>query len=111
MLLRFQAAWSGPGAARPIILPGEWRFPLTMSRRCKSKSSWLELVPGQERVNDNGHSDQRQRHKSEPDFRAGKILGRYHADLCADDCAGVHNECDQNIDIALDCVSECSVTG
>src|SRR4051794_21846080 len=82
-----------------------------MSRRCKSKSSWLELVPSQERVKDDGHSDQRQRHKSEPDFRAGEILSSYHTDLGADDCASVHNQCDQNIHVPLDCVSKRSVTG
>ena len=82
-----------------------------MSRRCKSKSSWLELVPSQERVKDDAHSDQRQRHESEPDFRAGKILGRYRADLRADDRTGLHDERDQNIHVALDRVRERSVTG
>src|SRR5439155_8564623 len=85
--------------------------PLRMFRRCKSRSSWLQLVPAHERVNDDGHSDQWQRHKSEPDFRTGKILGSYHTYLRADDCAGVHNQGDQNIDVALDRVSERSVTG
>jgi len=37
-------------------------------------------------------------------FSAGKILSRYHADLRPDDCAGVHNQGDQNIHVALDCV-------
>src|SRR5436190_13483626 len=82
-----------------------------MSRRCKSKSSWLELVASQERVKDDGHSDQRQRHKSESNFRAGEILGSYYTDLRADDCPGVHNQCDQNIHVSLDRVSEGSVTG
>src|SRR5205085_9820300 len=41
----------------------------------------LKFVAGHHRVNDNGRADQRQRHESQADFGAGKILRRDRADL------------------------------
>ena len=67
-------------------------------------------MAGHERIDDYRRADQRQRHKSEADLRTRKILRSDHADLRPDHCAGVHDERDQNIHIALDGVSERSVT-
>src|SRR5205085_8201683 len=60
----------------------------------------LELVSGEEGVNDDGGADQRQWHESEPDLGTGEILGRDRADLRTNRGAGVHDERDQNIDVA-----------
>lgn len=62
-------------------------------------------------VDDDDGADQRQRHKGEPNFLAGKILGANGADLRADGRARVHDERDQNIDVAFDRMGERSVTG
>src|SRR4029077_15969329 len=53
----------------------------------------------------------RQWHEREPDFRAGEILRRNRADLRADGGPGVHNERDQNVDVAFDRMAEGSVAG
>ena len=67
-------------------------------------------MPGHERINDYRRADHRQRHKSEADLRASEILRGNHADLRPDDGAGVHDERNQDIHVALDGVSERSVT-
>ena len=69
------------------------------------------LWPVTERVNHDRRADQRQRHEGEPNLRSGEILRSNRADLRADRCAGVHDERDQNIDVALDRVRQCSVAG
>ncbi len=61
-------------------------------------------MSGKKSVNDDGCADQRQRDKSESDFRAGEILRCERADLCANGRAGVHDQRDQDIDIAFHCV-------
>src|SRR3954470_24676379 len=71
----------------------------------------LEFVSRDEGVDDDGGADERQRHKSEPDFWAREILGRNRADLRADGSPGVHDERDQNVDVASEGVAECSVAG
>src|SRR5438270_9998415 len=71
----------------------------------------LKFVTGHKRVNHDGRADQWQRNKSEPDFWSREILGRDRADLRPDRRAGVHDQRDQNIDVAFDRVTERSVTG
>jgi len=68
-------------------------------------------VAADHRINDNDCADQRQRNESEPNFRAGKILRRDGADLRADGSASVHNQRDQDVDVAFYCVAECAVAG
>jgi hypothetical protein len=68
-------------------------------------------VAAYQRVNNDGCANQWQRHESEPNFRASKILCRNGADLCANRCAGVHDQCDQNVHVAFYRVTECTVTG
>src|SRR5205085_6384020 len=80
------------------------------SLQIKIFMSILQLVSGEECVNNDCGADQRQRHKGEPDFRSRKILGRNRADLRADRRAGVHHERDQNIDVAFHGVSKSAVT-
>ena len=60
-------------------------------------------------VDDNSRSNQRKRHESQPDFRAGEILGSDRTDLRADGRAGMHDERNHDIDIALDRVRKRSV--
>src|SRR3954463_12396531 len=71
----------------------------------------LEFVSGEEGVNDDGRADQRQRDKGEPDFGAGEILGRDRSDLRANRRSGMHDEGDQNIDVAFERVTERSIAG
>src|SRR5437588_1619217 len=71
----------------------------------------VKFVTGHERVNHDGRADQRQRDKSEPDFRSREILGRDRTDLRSDGRARMHDERDQNIDVAFDRVTERSVAG
>src|SRR5437867_12049955 len=92
------------------MLQAQSLFELTASHRCKSEFSSLEFVTGHERVNHDGRTDQWQRDKGETDFRAGKILCSDCTDLCADDCAGMHDQRDQNVDVAFDRMSNRSVT-
>src|SRR5204863_3462625 len=58
-----------------------------------------------------GGADEWQRHECEPDFRPGKILGGDGADLRPNGSAGMHDQCDQDIDIAFDRVTESAVAG
>ncbi len=71
----------------------------------------LQFVACQQCVNDNGRADQRERHEREPEFRAGKILSRNRADLRADRSAGVHDERDQDVDVAFDRVGKSPIAG
>src|SRR5882724_94679 len=71
----------------------------------------LQFVTGHECVNDNGGADQRQRNEGEPNFRTGEILRRNRADLRANGGPGVHNERDENVDVAFDRVAEGSIAG
>ena len=68
-------------------------------------------MSGKKSVNDDGCADEGQRDESEANFRTGKILGADGADLRADGCTGVHDQCDQDIHIAFYCVAKGSVTG
>ena len=70
----------------------------------------LQFVAGDQRVNDDGCADERQRHKCEPDFRAGKILRHNGTDLGADRRAGMHHQRNEDVDVAFDRVAECSIT-
>src|SRR6267143_5640208 len=94
------------------MLPVQLHFQTPAFHRCKSKSSLhLQFVAADHCINDNGCADQRQWNESEPNFRAGKILRRDGADLRADGCASVHNQRDQDVDVAFYCVAECAVAG
>ncbi len=75
------------------------------------KCSWnSNFVPGHQSINDNGRADEWQWHKRHPNFRAGEILSGNGADLRADGRAGVHNERNQDVHVAFDCVGEGSIT-
>src|SRR5436190_12361974 len=71
----------------------------------------LQFVSGEQSINHDGCADQRQRHKSEPDFRTRKILRGDRADLRANGRTGVHDQGDQNVHVALHRVCEGSITG
>ena len=62
-------------------------------------------------VDDNGRANQRQGNESQPNFRAGKILCRDGADLRADGCPGVHDQCNQNVHVSFYGVAKCAVAG
>src|SRR5437879_11099186 len=103
------SAWSGPAndAPRRVALSAAG----IPSLQIKIFMAKLQFVTGHECVNNDGGADQRQGHESEPDFRAGEILRRNCADLRADGGPGVHNERDEDVDVAFDRVGEGSVTG
>src|SRR5439155_20653010 len=111
MFQQFQAAQFAPLAVQPINHRAGSRPLPEAFRRCKSKFSLLEFVTGHERVNHDGRADQWQGDKGEPDFWSGKILRSNRADLCADDCTGMHDQRDQNVDVAFDRMSDRSITG
>src|SRR6266481_4107432 len=103
------SAWSGPASDAPsFVALSAAGIP---SLQIKIFMAKLQFVTGHERVNDNGGADQWQRYEREADFGTGKILGRNRADLSADRRARVHDECDQNIDVAFDRVSKGPVAG
>ena len=52
-------------------------------------------MSGEQSINHDGCADERQRDKSESNFRAGEILGADGADLRADGRAGVHDQRDR----------------
>jgi hypothetical protein len=60
-------------------------------------------------VDNDRRAYERERHKSQPDFRAREILGRDGSDLRADGRTGVHHERNHDIDIALDRVRKSPV--
>src|SRR6266404_4769870 len=103
------SAWSGPASDAPsFVALSAAGIP---SLQIKIFMAKLQFVTGHECVNDNGGADQRQWHEGEPDFRTGEILRRNRADLSADGSAGVHDERDQNIDVAFDRMAEGSIAG
>ena len=56
-------------------------------------------MTGEERVNHDRGPNQRKRNKKQPDLWSGKILSCDRANLGANGGAGVHNECNENIDV------------
>src|SRR5437667_11226498 len=91
-------AWRGPASDAPsLVALSAAGIP---SLQIKIFMAKLQFVAGHEGVNDNGGADQRQRNEGQPNFRAGKILSRDRADLRADGGPGVHNERDEDVDVA-----------
>ena len=52
-------------------------------------------------VNDNDDADDWERYERETNSRPGEELSEGSADLSADGCAGMHDECYENIHIAF----------
>ena len=68
-------------------------------------------MAGHERIDNDGYADQRQRHKGEPDFRSSEILCCDYTDLRADDGAGVHDEGNEDVHVALNRMRKRSIAG
>lgn len=62
-------------------------------------------------VYDDDYANQGQGNESEANLRAGKVLRRDRADLRANGRASVHNQGDQNIDVAFHRVAKGAVAG
>ena len=67
-------------------------------------------MPGKQGIEDNGDANQWHWDEEKADLRAGEVLGEDRADLGADGCAGVHDESDEDVDIAFEGMAESSVT-
>lgn len=67
-------------------------------------------MSGDQGVNDDGRADERKWDEGETNFRPSKILRRDGAELRADSSARVHDQRNENVDIAFDRVSKRSVT-
>src|SRR6266436_7582486 len=94
------SAWSGPASDAPNrVALSAAGIP---SLQIKIFMAKLQFGTGHERVNNDYGADQRERHEGEPNFRTGEILRRNRADLRANGGPGVHNERDQNVDVAFD---------
>src|SRR5207248_8903518 len=100
---------SGPASKPPsLVALSAAGFP---SLQIRIFIAELQFVSGNQGVNDNGCANQRQRHEGQANFRPSEILRRNRADLRANGRARVHDERDQNINVAFDGMSKRSVTG
>src|SRR5882724_9090682 len=104
---RVVSACSGPASDAPsFVALSAAGIP---SLQIKIFMAKLQFVTSHECVNNDSRADQRQRNEGEPNFRAGEILRRNRADLRADGGPGVHNERDEDVDVAFDRMAEGSV--
>ena len=68
-------------------------------------------MTAQQAVQHHSGSDEWQRNKGHADTQTHEILGQGRTDLSTDGRAGVHHQCDQDVDITFECVGHGAVTG
>src|ERR1043166_1121135 len=79
------------------------------SHRCKSVLSFCR-VPHKKAVNDDYDADDWKRYERHANAWAAKVLRESGSDLSADGCAGMHDECDENVHVPFQGMSYRSVT-
>src|SRR6266571_1343863 len=71
----------------------------------------LELSSSKQSVNDQARTDERQRHKGQPNPRSHKMLGQGRPNLRADCGARMHDQSDHDIHVALEGMAQRSIAG